>query len=205
MKSNRRRSILIVGMISLISLALIGGTLAYLMAYSDPETNTFTPGGIDVDIDENYTPPTDSATSAPKQVRVKNTGTIDIFTRVAIVPTFRGTDGKSLAGSVSYGSVGSGTIEVKSPDGEITFTLHLASGWSSKWFFANGAFYYRDAVPPEGYTSRLLESVSRTAGTDWRGLEVEILCDAVQAGGTVEDAIANWDCTYNQATNTINP
>lgn len=201
---NRRRFILIAAMISLISLALVGGTLAYLMAYTDPAVNEFTPGDIDVEIEENFPPPTDSQTTAQKQVRIKNTGKIDAFIRATIVPTFR-QDGKSLAGAVDYSGVNSGVINVTAPDGETVITLNLASGWNGKWFYANGVFYYRDAVPPTGYTSYLLDSVTRSGGDDWQGLEVEVLCDAVQAGGTVADAIQNWDCTYNESTNTIGP
>ena len=65
--------------------------------------------------------------------------------------------------------------------------------------------FYLDAVPKNGYTSYLVSAVTRVGGADGQGLEIEVLADAGQAGGAVEEAIGNWDCTYDKNANQIKP
>lgn len=196
MTANRKRLFRMIAATAIVlCLALTGFTVAFMIGTSGDLINVFSPADFKVEIEEKFDPDPPGDT-AVKSVMVENKGSTDAFVRVAIVPTFRKDAGESYAGTVDYSTVGSGFITVTAPDGETKYQLTLNSQWTATWFFQNGVFYHIAPLPGNTLSKELLASVSRVSGeaeSRFSDMEIEVLLDAVQTEGTVEDAIRNWD------------
>lgn len=58
--NNARRILLLVGLMSLVAVISIGGTIAWLTDKTDPVTNTFTTANIDIELTETWNTDTDN-------------------------------------------------------------------------------------------------------------------------------------------------
>ncbi len=87
-----KKKLLALGMVAALGTTAIGGTLAYFTD-TDTETNTFTAGNIDIEIDEIFPeselmPGTATDNNLQKEVYVENTGANDAYMWIEVlIPT----------------------------------------------------------------------------------------------------------------------
>lgn len=157
---NRKSILLLIAAILILGMA-IGGTVAYLTANTKAVTNTFTPGKVDITVDETF----DGNTKT--NVSIKNTGNADAYIRAKVVVTWQDVNGKVY-----------GTMPVAGTDYEITWG---STGWDIET--SDGFYYHTTAVAPNGNTSVLITSCAPVAGKAPEGynLHVEIMAQAIQA------------------------
>ncbi|MDV3428114.1 MAG: hypothetical protein LIR50_14030 [Bacillota bacterium] len=184
---------LIISSVLVVSISLTGTSLSLLSAKSETKTNEFFPGTLEVQIIENdnhvngtniVTPETSDNKTTLKKVQVKNLSNpheVDAYIRVMLVPTFRNSDGDSLAGNVTLDPEDTNIINVTAADGSGTVTLHLNLNWKNYWNFRNGYFYYIPIVHPGEYTNALLENVTVSDQSLWSTFNLEVLSDSLQA------------------------
>lgn len=125
------------GKVSTLAIALIlilaigiGGTVAFLVANTDPITNSFTPANVTCEVNEDFNADNTVKTSAT----VQNTGNIPAYIRVAVVAN---------------------TID---DENNVTGAARLDDKLASdKWTkLDDGYYYYNEVVAPDASTSNLL-------------------------------------------------
>ena len=151
------RQALLLAALALIVMGVVGGTVAYLVAKTDPVTNTFEPGKVSCDIEETF----DSPYTEKKEVKVKNTGNTDAYIRAAIIVTWK--SGKDIVA----------TVPVKDTDYEIS----IGNNWTEG---DDGYYYYKGSVAPHVQTSNLINTCTVKSNGNYT-LSVEILADAIQS------------------------
>lgn len=93
-KKSKKTGMLFLSMLLLAAVA-VGGTLAYLIAKTDPVINTFTPSEVTTEVTEKF----DGITKS--KVNVINTGDIDAYIRVKLVTYRVNEDGEHIGGEAS--------------------------------------------------------------------------------------------------------
>ena len=159
-KTNRPKHFAALLALVLILVCTVGGTVAYLVAHTDPVTNTFTPGKVSCQVEEEFN---DDYTVKTKAV-VKNTGNVPAYIRVAVVANT--VDGDNITGMADLSQV----------------------DWlnEANWTEGNdGFYYYKGVVQPGDVTENLLKN-----GIPLTGIQVTILASAIQSmpDAAVEDA-----------------
>lgn len=140
------------------TIGMIGmnGTLAYLSHKPAGLTNKFTVGNVTIDIQEDFRPPTSmpvGATTYKKEVKFKNTGTVNAYARVNFA--FSNTDVANLS-------------QISSDGGNTWYSLsefktHLPSGWAYKQSgILSGYYYYTSPLTPGASTTPLFTHVKTT-------------------------------------------
>lgn len=159
MKRMKKKSLLLVAGIVLMLTIAIGGTIAYIVANTEPVVNTFTPGEVPITIHETFDGETKS------DVYVTNDGNVPAYIRAKIIVTW-----KDAQGNVS------GT-PVQTSDYSITW----GNGWTEE---ADGFYYYNASVEAGDPTTNLINSCTKK-GTppDGYDLSVEIIAESIQAEG----------------------
>lgn len=150
-KTNRPKHFAGLLALVLILVCTVGGTVAYLVAHTDPVVNTFTPGNVTCDVVEEF----NTEKTAKTSVKVQNTGNVPAYIRVAVVAN---------------------TVDEQ---GNITGMATL-EGWlnTAKWTTKSddGFYYYKGVVQPGDVTANLLKT-----GIDLTGIQVTILASAIQS------------------------
>lgn len=137
--------------IALILAAVVGGTVAYIVAHTGPVINTFTPSSADITVEENVDG------NQKTSITVKNTGVgVPVYIRVALVANKIDADG-NITGAAAV------------PE----FTL--GSDWVKH---TDGYYYYTKPVSPGGKTGDLLGEKKITLTEN---MQVIILADAIQS------------------------
>ena len=131
-KTNRPKHFAGLLALVLILVCTVGGTVAYLVAHTDPVTNTFTPGKVSCQVEEEFN---ETNTVKTKAV-VKNTGNVPDYIRVAVVAN---------------------TVD---KDGNITGMANLPEGWLNDeyWTKSGDFYYYKGVVQPNAVTDDLLKT-----------------------------------------------
>ena len=155
--------------LALVFLAVIGGTVAYLIDTAGPVTNTFTPSNIDITVDENF------EGKVKENVQIKNTGDTAAYIRAKIVVTWKK------------------TVKVNGEDIEFVFsdTPELGTHYTmelnnSAWIKgSDGFYYYLSPVSPESSTSNLINKATWIKACDDTSysLSIDIISQAIQADG----------------------
>ena len=155
----RKRSLLVLVSVFVLTFAMVGGSLAYLAAKTDNVINEFTFGDVPIDIPEKF------ENGVKENVRVHNDGPADAFVRAKVVVTW-----KSASGEVS------GTA-VQPSD----YTLDLNT---TDWFLKDGFYYCKNRVEANTDSEVLITKATKV-GTAPEGfdLSIEILAQSVQADG----------------------
>lgn len=160
-----KRAVLLSLAALLIIAASIGGTLAWLTSKPSGIVNTFTPGEVPNEVVEEF----DDGVTTKSNVRVKNTGNVDAYIRVALVPIWRNADGTGAGYPAA----------AVNPDDY---------GMDSDWFKQGSYYYYSKSVAPNKVTALLLTSFTAPAtptnepeGTYY---ELQVLAQSIQADGT---------------------
>ena len=138
----------------------VGGTLAWLTAHTNAITNTFTVATPGVKIEEGFDKQTKS------NVQVKNTGEVEAYIRVALVPTWEDENGNAVAEPASLDD------------------LSITWGNSGKWLKGtDGYWYYKEPVAPGGRTAVLLEKATVTTENGYQ-MNLQVMADSIQADPT---------------------
>ena len=154
-KTNRPKHFAGLLALALILVCTVGGTVAYLVTHTDPVVNTFTPGEVSCQVEEEFK---DNYTVKTKAV-VKNTGNVPAYIRVAVVANTVDEQG-NITGAA---------------DENILKNALAASGWTKNGDY----YYYNTAVDPNGLTGELLKN-----SIELEGIQVTILASAIQSTPT---------------------
>ena len=143
----------------------VAGTVAYLVTSTGPVTNTFTPASVTTEVVEVFNGTTKS------NVRIKNTGNIDAYIRVAVVANWIDKDGNVYGGAT--------------PVAGKDYTLTPKTGENENWFQGSDGYYYcKTAIESGSETPVLIESCAKTTGAEvpeGYDLQVTILADGIQS------------------------
>ena len=171
-KTNRPKHFAGLLALALILVCTVGGTVAYLVAHTDPVVNTFTPGEVSCQVNEEFN---EDNTVKTKAV-VKNTGNVPAYIRVAVV-----------ANTVDENGDITGMADLSQDD-----WLNTAN-WTEG---SDGFYYYKGVVQPGEKTDNLLKT-----GINLDGIQVTILASAIQSmpDDAVNEA---WKMSYNSGTST---
>lgn len=170
----------------------VAGTVAFLVASTDPVTNTFTPASVSTAVEETF------KNGEKKDVKIQNTGNIDAYIRVAVVANWA-----NSAGDVYGGAVPTDKGDKKDYD----LTLKANNGWIKG---ADGYYYYIHPVAPKESTTAIFEDITQLTDdpAEGYGLQITILADGIQSepGTTVVSVWksvtdVNTDKTLSVATN----
>lgn len=128
-KTNRPKHFAGLLALVLILVCTVGGTVAYLVTHTDSVVNTFTPGEVSCQVEEEF----DDDNTVKTKAVVKNTGNVPAYIRVAVVAN---------------------TIDKQ---GNIT-GMKTLEGWlnTAKWTKSGNFYYYNDVVQPGDVTANLL-------------------------------------------------
>ena len=138
----------------------VGGTLAWLTAHTSAITNTFTVATPGVEIKEGFDKQTKS------NVQVKNTGEVEAYIRVALVPTWEDENGNAVAEPASLDD------------------LSITWGNSGKWLKGtDGYWYYKEPVAPGDRTAVLLENATVTTENGYH-MNLQVMAESIQADPT---------------------
>lgn len=158
-RRSQKPSVLLVALVLLLG-AVVGTTIGYLFTKTDPITNTFTPSGVTVKIDEDFDD------GVKNNVKVGNTGDVEAYIRAAVVVTWQDEEGNVYP-----------TAPVEGTDYTVTWTM---DGWKKH---TDGFYYYTSAVAQGASTGILLTDCKPAEGKtpDGYHLVVEILASAIQS------------------------
>ena len=128
-KTNRPKHFAGLLALVLILVCTVGGTVAYLVAQTDPVTNTFTPGEVSCQVEEKF-----EGNNVKTKAVVENTGNVPAYIRVAVVAN---------------------TIDAQ---GNITGMETLPTDWLNDeyWTKIGDFYYYKGVVQPGAVTENLL-------------------------------------------------
>ena len=155
---NRTKSFGIIGILSLCLLIGLGtvGTLAYLTYKSKTVTNNFSVGNVDITIVEDFDKPTTLKVGDniyKKTVTVKNTGTVNNYSRINV--RFSDTNVEEI----SYFSSDNGTTWWGAAD----YKNHLPENWAyQETSPLTGYYYYTKALAPGETSTPLFTNVKTT-------------------------------------------
>ncbi len=155
-------SLAVITAVVLLLVGTVGGTLAWMNTQTGTVTNTFTKANPGTDVIENFDKNTKS------NVSVKNTGDIESYIRVKLVPTWTSDE----AGKEPVGTPAS--LE------DLTITW----GTSSKWIQGgDGCWYYTEPVAPGEQTETLIASatVKESENGQKYHMNLQVLSDSVQS------------------------
>lgn len=157
-KRGLKKSIVLLVSVVMLTLGIVGGTLAYLISETDPVKNTFAPSEVSCYVDEILF---DGITKTG--VSIENTGNTDAYIRAMVLVTW-----KDAQGNV-YGQAPNST------DYSISYN-------ESDWTQIGDYWYCNQSVIPDAKTDVLIKECKKvgTAPTGY-DLSVEIIADAIQS------------------------
>lgn len=180
----RNISFVLLVCVCLIGALTVGTTVAYLFTEGGQVENLFKPARVACTVAEDgYVGSGNAQTEATTRsnVRVRNTGDVTAYIRASIVINWKDESGAVLA---------------RTPVENTDYSLQLAAG--TDWFFADGAWYFAEAVEPWEYTDVLIASCQMLPGANVpenAHLSVEIVATAVQATVKAVEAWSNGAVT----------
>ena len=154
----------------------VGGTLAVLIADTEPITHTVTPGEVTTEIEEDF-----KGQLVKKDVCIKNTGNADVYIRATIVANWVDESGDIIA-----------------PAKEGTDYTNFTSDHG--WVEQDGYYYWTKPVAPGDSTGKLINSCqpivdAKPVGADH--LQMTILSQAIQAEPKQARDDAGWPDIFN--------
>lgn len=168
---NKKALTLLVCLVMLVAVT-VGGTLAYLMASTQPVKNEFAPANVSCQVVED---PFGGTTKT--NVQIRNTGNTKAYIRAAVIVTWKNDNGEIYAAT---------------PQKVTDYTINFNS--NNDWFEGNDGFWYHlteiapcthvgDQEHKGCMTSVLINSCSPIDGKAPEGyyLSVEIVASAIQS------------------------
>ena len=140
---NRRKSLFLIAMVALLLTFTVSGTIAWLAASTGELVNTFTPGKIDTELEEEFD------NQAKTKIVVKNAedSTVPVFVRVSVT-------GYYVKDVLDADNQPTGEVVIVEPWGGLT-DGQMGEGWLKG---SDGFYYYSTSVAPRASTSNLLKS-----------------------------------------------
>ena len=180
----RHKRLVCILLVLVLASALIPTVLAYMVHKSQTVSNVFKPAVVSCEVKETFDAPVKS------EISIKNTGNIDAYIRVRLVPRWEDSKGNPVARDMDFPGI---------------------SYDNSKWYQVDAYTYcYRTPVAPKESTSDLLASditmyavqeKDRIQGTTQEVIYdyypvVEVLAEAIQSkpASVVTDS---WGVTLN--------
>ena len=146
--------------VCILACAAVSGSLAWLISTPGPVVNEFTPGEVTIQVDETFNGTT------KQNGRIKNTGNVPAYIRVALVPAWVDDEG-NIAAKPAY-----------LDDCNIT----LGDDFNQFWFEGTDGFYYcKTVIEPGEYTPILINSCTVNGGEHKYDFELQIIASAVQS------------------------
>jgi len=156
------KSLALIAAIVALALGIVGGTIAYIVATTNPVNNVFTPGYVVPEINESF----DGGLKS--NVTIRNAGNTDAFIRAGIVVTMVDASGNVYPGAPVMGE-----------NGNYQMSLNLSDGG---WFVGkDGFYYYSQQVAPGASTPVLILSCDMLSVPAGYTLKVDVLADAIQS------------------------
>lgn len=160
----RKEFVLLVSVFAMIA-GVVGGTVAYLVADTEPLTNNFDLAEVSCSVKEEFD------NRIKENVKIQNTSNIPAYIRAKVVVTWQDE---------------SGNVYGQAPVAETNYTIQFNEG---VWKREGDYWYYDEPVAPvtenNCYTPVLINRCS-SSGTEPEGyhLSVEILAEAIQSEPT---------------------
>lgn len=153
----RKEFVLLVSVFAMIA-GVVGGTVAYLVADTEPLTNNFDLAEVSCRVEEKF------KNQIKENVQIQNTGDIPAYIRAKVVVTWQDE---------------SGNVYGKAPTSE-DYTIQYNG---EVWQQVGDYWYYNTPVKPKELTPVLINSCSPIADQTPEGyhLSVEILAEAIQS------------------------
>ena len=152
--------------VCILACAAVSGSLAWLISTPGPVVNEFTPGEVTIQVDETFNGTT------KQNVRIKNTGNVPAYIRVALVPAWVDDEGNIAAKPAS--------LELND-DCNIAWGK-VGNGYEDDWFIGSDGFYYcKTVIEPGEYTPILINSCTVNGGEHKYDFELQIIASAVQS------------------------
>ena len=152
--------------VCILACAAVSGSLAWLISAPGPVVNEFIPGEVTIQVDETFNGTT------KQNVRIKNTGNVPAYIRVALVPAWVDDEGNIAAKPAS--------LELND-DCNITWGKD-GNGYEDDWFIGSDGFYYcKTFINPGESTPILIKSCTVNGGGHEYDFELQIIASAVQS------------------------
>ena len=152
--------------VCILACAAVSGSLAWLISTPEQVVNSFTPGVVTIPVDEKF----DGSTKS--NVRIKNTGNVPAYIRVALVPAWVDDEGNIAAKRAS----------LKLNDDCNIAWGKVGNGYEDDWFIGSDGFYYcKTVIEPDGSTPILIKSCTVKDGEHKYDFELQIIASAVQS------------------------
>ncbi len=167
-----RKTVLLLVCFFLLCTVMAGTTFAFLYTGTDPVENRFQPSHAACDVTETFDG------SVKSDVKVQNTGEVDVYIRVAVIVSWMSSDQTRVAA----------VTPVQGTD----YTLEMAQ--NTNWMQGDDGFWYFTVPVTAGtYTDVLIDSCCAVPGRAPEGfqLSVEIVASAIQAS-PVSVAETEW-------------
>lgn len=153
--------------VCILACAAVSGSLAWLISAPGPVVNEFIPGEVTIQVDETFNGTT------KQNVRIKNTGDVPAYIRVALVPAWVDDEGNIAAKPAS--------LEQLDNDCNITWGNN-GNGYEADWFKGSDGFYYcKTVINPGDYTPILIKSCTVNGGEHKYDFELQVIASAVQS------------------------
>lgn len=147
--------------VCILACAAVSGSLAWLISAPGPVVNEFTPGEVTIQVDETFNGTTKS------DVRIKNTGNVPAYIRVALVPAWVDDEGNIAAKPASL-----------KLDCDITW----GDDFNQFWFEGTDGFYYcKTFINPGKSTPILIKSCTVKGEEHEYDFELQVIASAVQS------------------------
>ena len=149
--------------VCILACAAVSGSLAWLISTPGPVVNEFIPGEVTIQVDEKFDG------SSKSDVRIKNTGNVPAYIRVALVPAWADDEGNVAAKPASLDNC------------NITWGNN-GNGYEDDWFIGSDGFYYcKTVIEPGKSTPILIKSCTVKDGEHKYDFELQIIASAVQS------------------------
>lgn len=157
---NVRLTAIVLATVTLLALA-VGGTIAWIKADTTPVQNTFTYASVTTTVEEKL------EDNVKKDVKARNTGDINAFIRIKLVPYRTNAEGQRIGGDATLNQFDIG----------------------ADWKYYNGFYYYTKPVAPGDPTGVLATEIVLKTYTDADGgyQSLDVMAEAIQS--TPEQAV----------------
>ncbi|MBQ7343794.1 MAG: hypothetical protein IJW53_03400 [Clostridia bacterium] len=145
-----------------LSVAIVGSTLAYIIVKTNELNNTFTPGEVDISI------------SGSTITNIEDT---DVYVRAAVVVTWVNNNGTP---DDKTDDVILSTMPVEGTDADYTITYSTDTNWAKG---SDGFWYYKSPISKSA-TVTLIDGVTANTTMEGYTLTVQVLSSAIQATPT---------------------
>ena len=159
--------------VALIATLAVGGTLAWLSAYTQPVKNTFVMGTVPPQVTESFNQ------EVKENVKVANNGNIPAYIRVALVFTWQEGEGEN-AKVVGTPVDPAEDLNIVWGDGTGTGT---AEAPGNGWIKIGDYYYYTQPVAAGATTPNLIDSATVKTENGYR-MNLQVIADSIQANPT---------------------